>query len=84
MKRITYLFTLAFSFMVLFSSCRETKEERIEEDMEHVGDEIERDAEELGNDIERGAENVGNEIEEGAENVEREVHEETHDPVDDH
>lgn len=84
MKRITYLFTLAFSMMVLFSSCRETKEERIEENMEQVGEDMEREAEELGNDIERGAENVGNEIEEGAENVEREIEEETNEPVDDY
>ncbi len=84
MKRLAYIFSLTFSLMVLFSSCRETKEERMEENMERVGEDIERDVEELGNDIERGAKKVGNDIERGAEEVEREIEEETHDSVDDY
>ncbi len=63
MKKLSLLL-LAAVFSLSIYSCRETTEERTEENFEEVGNDIEESAEEVGNDIEGAAENAENEFEE--------------------
>lgn len=63
MKKLSLLL-LAAVFSLSIYSCRETTEERTEENFEEVGNDIEESAEEVGNDIEGAAEEVETEFEE--------------------
>ena len=68
-KRNFLVLLLSGFFVLAVSSCRETKEDKMEDDVENVEEEIE----DVGDAVEEGAENVGDAVEEGAEEVEEEA-----------
>jgi len=66
MKKLFLLFAVATMSLSIYS-CRETTEEKMEEDVEQVGEDIENEMEEAGNEIEEAGEDMENEMEEEVE-----------------
>ena len=69
MKKLSYFLMLVFVMSIAMTGCRDTKS----------NEKVENDIEEVGEDIEEGAEDAGEEVEEAAEDLEEEVEDATDD-----
>ena len=65
MRKISLLALVCMA--MLFWNCRETKEEKMKEKIESVGDELEEGAEDVGDALEDGAEEVEEEVEDAVD-----------------